>query len=171
MTSYAPPLNVWSVIFRKLPPAVVRPLLPSLRVDHANEKNGPRDEIGTAIARRAGCLADSVAIGESIDCREGGAIDYGGRSTIFFGHEHELRCFGQSRRFGSLYSVGTHEERCHENAVTQEAPVLDLLRVAVVLCTSAIRLLPTLSSGSPSRWQLPRETRVLPVCSIHWNHK
>jgi CheY-like chemotaxis protein len=44
-------------------------------------------------------------------------------------------------------------------------------RVAVVPCTSAIRLLPTSSSGSPSGSQLPRETRVLPVCSTHWNHK
>jgi hypothetical protein len=49
-------------------------------------RNGSVDEIATAIARCAGCLADSVAIGESIDCGEGGAIDYGGSSTIFCGH-------------------------------------------------------------------------------------
>jgi hypothetical protein len=36
----------------------------------------PKDEIATAIARCAGCLADRAAIGESIDCGEGRAIHY-----------------------------------------------------------------------------------------------
>ena len=44
----------------------------------------PMDEIATAIARCAGCLADSVATGESIDSGEGRAIHYGGSSKIFF---------------------------------------------------------------------------------------
>ena len=44
----------------------------------------PLDEIATAIARCAGCLAESVATGESIDKREGRAIHYGGSSKIFF---------------------------------------------------------------------------------------
>src|SRR5215470_16307830 len=35
------------------------------------------DEIATAIARCAGCLADSAAIGERIDCGEGRANHYG----------------------------------------------------------------------------------------------
>ena len=43
-----------------------------------------RDEIATAIARCAGCLADSVVTGESIDSGEGRAIHYGGSSRIFF---------------------------------------------------------------------------------------
>jgi hypothetical protein len=43
-----------------------------------------RDEIATAIARCAGCLADSVATGESINSGEGKAIHYGGSSQIFF---------------------------------------------------------------------------------------
>jgi hypothetical protein len=54
--------------------------------DGSNGRNGSADEIATAIARCAGCLADSVAIGESIDSGEGRAIHYGGGSTIFFGH-------------------------------------------------------------------------------------
>src|SRR5262245_50842412 len=43
------------------------------------------DEIATAIARCAGCLADSAVIGERIDSGEGRAIHYGG-GTIFFEH-------------------------------------------------------------------------------------
>jgi hypothetical protein len=46
----------------------------------------PGDEIATAIARCAGYLADSVAIGERIDSGEGRAIHCGGGGTIFFGH-------------------------------------------------------------------------------------
>ena len=45
------------------------------------------DEIATAIARCAGCLADSVSTGESTDSGEGRAIHYGGGSSkIFFDH-------------------------------------------------------------------------------------
>jgi hypothetical protein len=44
----------------------------------------PQDEIATAIARCAGCLADSVVTGESIDSGEGRAIHYGGSSKIYF---------------------------------------------------------------------------------------
>ena len=43
----------------------------------------PEDEIATAIARCAGCLADSVATRESIDSGEGRAIHYGASSKIF----------------------------------------------------------------------------------------
>jgi hypothetical protein len=46
----------------------------------------PLDEIATAIARCAGCLADRAVIGERIDSGEGRAIHYGGDGTIFFGH-------------------------------------------------------------------------------------
>jgi hypothetical protein len=42
------------------------------------------DEIATAIARCAGCLADSFATGERIDRGEDSAIHYGGSSQIFF---------------------------------------------------------------------------------------
>ena len=44
----------------------------------------PMDEIATAIARCAGCLADSVVAAESIDSGEGRAIHCGGSSQIFF---------------------------------------------------------------------------------------
>jgi hypothetical protein len=56
------------------------------RCGAANARSVPKNEIATAIARCAGCLADSVANGESIDCGEGRAINYGGGSMIFFGH-------------------------------------------------------------------------------------
>jgi len=41
------------------------------------------DEIATAIARCAGCLAESVATGESSDGGEARAIHYGASSKIF----------------------------------------------------------------------------------------
>ena len=61
-----------------------------------------KDEIATAIARCAGCLAESVAIGESIDRGEGRANHYGGaRSSLTV--QHELRCFSRSRRSPAFY--------------------------------------------------------------------
>ena len=57
----------------------------SQRGTRAEVSSGSMDEIATAIARCAGCLADSVATGESIDGGEGRAIHYGGISKIFFG--------------------------------------------------------------------------------------
>ena len=47
-------------------------------------RNAAGDELATAIARCAGCLADSVATAESIDSGEGRAIHCGGSSQIFF---------------------------------------------------------------------------------------
>ena len=60
---------------------------PQLRKDYTRSESYrlvPVDEIATAIARCAGCLADSVVTGERIDRGEGRAIHYGGSNQIFF---------------------------------------------------------------------------------------
>ena len=44
----------------------------------------PKDEIAAAIARCAGCFADDIATGESVDRGEGRAIPCDGGSHIFF---------------------------------------------------------------------------------------
>ena len=100
------------------------------------------DEIATAIARCAGCLADSVATGESIDSGEGRAIHYGGSSKSSSTVEHELRCFGRSRR-----SPASTLCELMRNAVLEETLCQDALRDAVVPCTSAIRALLAFSFG------------------------
>ena len=76
----------------------------------------PMDEIATAIARCAGCVTDSVAIGESIDCGEGRAIHYGGR-------QHDLlwplsMSYDASAGRGDQPLLGGMR-----NAVSQEAPM------------------------------------------------
>src|SRR5262245_37746671 len=72
----------------------------------------PEDEIATAIAAARGALLIALRLGRgSIAGRAEPSIAVAAARS-FLAIEHELRCFGQSRRFGSLYSVGTHEERC-----------------------------------------------------------
>ena len=78
----------------------------------------PRDEIATATARCAGCLADSVAIGESIDSGEG-------RSSITW-RQHDLlwplsmSYDASASRGDSAASTGWELMR---SAVSHEAPV------------------------------------------------
>jgi hypothetical protein len=96
----------------------------------------PRDEIATAIARCAGCFADSVATGESVDSGEGRAIHYGGNGKSSSTVEDQPRCFRRSRR----WPASTLRE-VMKNAVLGETRVPEALRVAVVPWTSAMRAL------------------------------
>ena len=129
-------------------------------------KKMPQDEIATAIARCAGCLADSVATGESIDSGEGRAIHYGGSSKSSSTGEHELRCFGRSRRSPAFTWC-----EVMRIVVLRETPVpgrASRRRRSVHVSHSCFA---GLQRRSPFSSQLPVETRVLPFCSSHWSHK
>ena len=124
------------------------------------------DEIATAIARCAGCLADSVVIAESIDSREAEPSIAMAAAKSSSTVEHELRCFGRSRR-----SPASTLCELMRNAVVEETRVpgrASPRRRSVHISHSCFA---GLQHRAPSGPQLLGETRVLPFCSSHWSHK